>query len=136
MGEGRKTTRRLGREQLVFIFSRDFASRSRALRARISRAPGSTKPPYLATKTAMLRRLLLSIHASKGQTYFFPGTELKLYISLQELTQPTNFPNDSSAPLKWCISLYSFSRYQHSFYRLSQVCGRIHSRLPLHRYQN
>ena len=56
-GRGQKNREEVGAgatEKLVFIF---LANRSRALRARISRASGLTKRPYLATKTAMLRRL-------------------------------------------------------------------------------
>ena len=64
-GEGRETARRLGRKQLDF--SRGFAARSRALRARISRLRRSCAR---LNKTAMLRRLDIfwnyTLHLAKG----------------------------------------------------------------------
>ena len=60
-GEGRETARRLGRERLYF--SRGFAVRSRALRARTSRLRRSCAR---LDKTAMLRRLERTSRRNRG----------------------------------------------------------------------
>ena len=104
-GRGQKNREETGAGATEKYFSRGFAARSRALRARISRAPGSTKPPYLATKTAMLRRLLKLLYCEfqKDEVMTVEGGQPKKNTQLPVIKQ-----QNTSNSLFYSLMITSF----------------------------
>ena len=98
----------MGRKQLDFYFSRGFAARSRALRARISRLRRSCARP---DKTAMLRRLHVT-SMSRHQSRQYGHVVL---VSGYPVLTSVNYPQQQVVTLRECAN------------RWTEVCGGIGS---------